>query len=367
MAVDYLIVGSGLFGAVFARQAVDAGKSVLVLEKRAHCGGNIYSEDRDGIQFHVYGPHIFHTSNSDVWAYVNRFAQFNHYVNRPKVSYQNRLFSFPINLMTLYQLWGVQTPDAAQKLLEKKRIDIANPQNLEEWILSQVGEEIYEIFIKGYTTKQWGRPPAELPTFIIRRLPIRLNFDDNYFTDCYQGIPLGGYTAMVQALLDGIPVEYGVDYLANRAHWNAKAKVVVYTGGIDAFYDYQFGELDYRTLRFESKKLATPDYQGNAVINYTDVSIPYTRVCEHRHFDCHITDPLPHTWVTWEYPDIWDRSKIPYYPVNDEKNMAVYRHYEALAASESGVIFGGRLATYKYLDMHHVIAQALAKSAQVLG
>ncbi len=358
---DYLIVGCGLFGSVFAEQMMAQGKKVLIIDKRPHIGGNVFTETREDINIHVYGAHIFHTSNETVWRYVNRFATFNHYVNRPKVHYQGKIYSFPINLMTLYQLWGVQTPAEAERVLAEKRIPIEHPNNLEEWILSQVGEEIYETFIKGYTSKQWMRHPKDLPTFIIRRLPIRLTFDDNYFNDPYQGIPIGGYTPMIQKMIAGADVRVGVDYFADKSTWDSFAKKVVYTGKIDEYFGFRFGELDYRTLRFDNKVLDIPDFQGNAVVNYTEEQVLYTRIIEHKHFEF---GTQPKTVVTWEYPDAWDRTKVPYYPVNDKPNTDIYQQYKTLADRESGVLFGGRLAEYRYYDMHHVVASALAAAKQ---
>lgn len=362
MKYDYLIVGTGLFGATFAQHALEKGKTVYMIDKRSHIGGNVYTKAIDGINVHMYGAHIFHTSNEKVWRYVNRFTQFNHYVNRPKVCYQNKIFSFPINLMTLYQLWGVKTPEAARAKLDEVRVPIDKPKNLEQWILSQVGEEIYTTFIKGYTTKQWQCHPSELPSFIIRRLPIRLTFDDNYFNDIHQGIPIGGYTKMVENMLDGAKVETNVDYLENQADFDAMAETVVYTGPIDRYFKFKFGELDYRTLRFDTKTLDTPDYQGNAVINYTEEKIPYTRILEHKHFEFTESEK---SVVTWEYPDSWDQSKIPYYPINNDTNNAIYKKYKSLAEKTSNVIFGGRLAEYRYYDMHQVIASAMAVAERI--
>jgi UDP-galactopyranose mutase len=362
---DWLIVGTGLFGATFAQQAMEQGKKVLMIDKRPHIGGNVFTEAVEGIQIHRYGAHIFHTSNKTVWEYVNRFASFNHYVNRPKVHYKNNLYSFPINLMTLYQIWGVKTPEEARKKLEAVRIPNVSPQNLEEWVLSQVGEEIYEIFIKGYTQKQWGRHPSTLPAFIIKRLPIRLTFDDNYFDDCYQGIPIGGYTSMVKRMLEGATVETGVDFLANREFWANKADTILFTGPIDAYFNSCYGPLEYRSLRFDTRVVDVPDYQGNAVINYTEAEIPHTRVIEHKHFE--FGQPSEKTVVTWEYPHTWNKGDEPYYPVNDEKNQQLYKQYKTLAESETNVLFGGRLAEYRYYDMHHVIASALALAGKIIG
>jgi len=349
---DYIIVGAGLFGSICARELTDAGKKVLVLDKRDHIGGNCYTENVEGINVHKYGPHIFHTSDLTVWNYVNKYASFNHFTYRPKVSYQGRILSFPINMMTLYQIYGVQTPEQAAKKLEEVKVNYVNPSNLEEWITSQVGIELYETFVKGYTTKQWNKDPKELPTSIIRRLPIRLTYDDNYFNDCYQGIPIGGYTQIFEKLLDGIEVRLSIDYLEGREYFDSLGDTVIYTGPIDAFYNNIFGKLEYRSLRFESEHLEG-DYQGVACINYTDLEIPYTRIVEHKHFEF---GKQPNTIITKEYP-----SNIgePFYPVNDKINNDKYSKYRSLMNKESKYIFGGRLTDYKYYDMHQVIASAL--------
>lgn len=362
---DYLIVGSGLFGATFAREMTDAGYSCLVVDKRDHIGGNVYSEKRNGVDVHVYGAHIFHTSNDKIWEYVNRFATFNNYINKPKVRFGDDIYSFPINLMTLHQLWGVKTPAEAEEKLKEVRIPCENPDNLEDWILSQVGREVYETFVKGYTMKQWQRDPKELPASIIKRLPIRLTFDENYFFDKYQGIPVEGYTSMVQNMLDGIEVRTGVDYFADRSTLDSLAKKVVFTGKIDEYYDFKFGELEYRTLRFEHEELEG-DFQGNAVINYTHPEVPFTRILEHKHFQPQTASKIPNTIVTREYSDEYKRGKTPYYPINNDKNTKMYKKYEVLARREEGVIFGGRLAEYKYYDMHQVIGSALMKSRKEL-
>jgi UDP-galactopyranose mutase len=347
---DYLIVGAGLFGSICARELTNNGKKVLVIDKRDHIGGNCYTSNEGGINVHTYGPHIFHTNNKQVWDYINQFVEFNHFTYRPKVKYNNNIYSFPINLMTLYQIYGVSTPSQAESILELERIHNNEPNNLEEWILSQVGTKLYETFIKGYTTKQWGRDPKYLPVSIIKRLPIRLTYDDNYFNDRYQGIPIGGYTQIFDKLLDGIDVKLGVDYFKDEL---PKYNIIIYTGPVDMFYDYIHGKLEYRSLRFENEYLDINDYQGNAAINYTDVNIPYTRIVEHKHFEF---GKQKHTIITREYPTTEGE---PYYPVNDKLNNDRYNLYKSLMDKEDRVIFGGRLADYKYYDMHQVIASAL--------
>lgn len=358
---DYIIVGSGLFGSIFAHEARRAGKTSLVLDKRPHVGGNCYTEKKDGVDVHVYGPHIFHTSDHRIWEFVNQFSQFNGYVNRPKVNFRGKIFSFPINLMTLHQLWGVSTPDEARKKLEEVRITCENPRNLEEWILSQVGQEVYETFIHGYTKKQWMREPKDLPSSIIKRLPIRLNFDDNYFNDTYQGIPVNGYNEIFEGLLNGIDVATGEDFFSNRDKWEKMGRQIVYTGKIDEYFGYQHGELDYRTLRFEHTT-QKGDFQGNAVVNYTAPEVPYTRITEHKYFQPQSVHKIENTVWTKEYPAEWTKDSVPYYPVGDEKNVEIYRKYKQLADSQSNVVFGGRLAEYKYYDMHQVVGSALLKS-----
>lgn len=360
---DYLVVGSGLFGAVFARQATDAGKTVLVIDKRPNVAGNVYTEKVEGINFHKYGAHIFHTNNTEVWNYVNRFATFNCFTNSPVANYKGELYSMPFNMYTFNKMWGVVTPEeAAAKIEEQKKEITGEPRNLEEQAISLVGRDIYEKLVKGYTEKQWGRDCKELPAFIIKRLPVRLTFDNNYFNALYQGIPIGGYTKLVENLLDGIEVQLNVDYLVDRAKWDAIAEKVVYTGAIDAFFNYSLGNLEYRSVRFENEVLDIPNFQGNAAVNYTDRETPWTRIIEHKWFEFGKDEngnDLPKTIISREYSSEWKPGDEPYYPVNDEKNGALYKEYRALADQEGKVIFGGRLGEYKYYDMDAVIASAL--------
>lgn len=361
---DYLIIGSGLYGAVFARQAADAGKKVLVIDKRDHIGGNVYTEKVEGIDVHKYGAHIFHTNNKEVWDYVNQFATFNRFTNSPVANYKGQLYSLPFNMYTFNKMWGVVTPDeAAAKIAEQKAAaGITEPKNLEEQAISLVGTDIYEKLIKGYTQKQWGRPCTELPSFIIKRLPVRLTFDNNYFNALYQGIPIGGYTRLVENLLAGIEVNLGVDYLEHKAELDALAEKVVYTGPIDAYFGYKLGALEYRSVRFETELLDIPNFQGNAAVNYTDAETPYTRIIEHKWFTFGKDEDgndLPKTVISREYSSEWRPGDEPYYPVNDEKNSALYAKYKALAQQETKVLFGGRLGEYKYYDMDAVIAAAL--------
>lgn len=360
---DYLVVGSGLFGSVFARQATDARKKVLVIDKRSNIAGNVYTEKVEGINFHKYGAHIFHTNNTEVWNYVNRFATFNRFTNSPVANYKGELYSMPFNMYTFNKMWGVVTPEeAAAKIEEQKKEITGEPQNLEEQAISLVGRDIYEKLVKGYTEKQWGRDCKELPAFIIKRLPVRLTFDNNYFNALYQGIPIGGYTKLVENLLDGIEVQLNVDYLVDRAKWDAIAEKVVYTGAIDAFFNYSLGNLEYRSVRFENEVLDIPNFQGNAAVNYTDRETPWTRIIEHKWFEFGKDEngnDLPKTIISREYSSEWKPGDEPYYPVNDEKNGALYKEYRALADQEGKVIFGGRLGEYKYYDMDAVIASAL--------
>ena len=366
MKYDYLIVGAGLFGAAFAQQAKAHGKTVLVIDKRSHIGGNVYTEDIEDIQVHKYGAHIFHTNDREVWEYVNRFADFNRYTNSPVANYHGQLYSLPFNMYTFNKMWGVITPQQAQAKIEEQRraAGITEPKNLEEQAISLVGTDIYEILVKGYTEKQWGRPCTELPSFIIKRLPVRFTFDNNYFNARYQGIPMGGYTKMVEKMLEGIDLRLNLDYLENKAELDALAEKVVYTGSIDAYFGFSLGHLDYRSVRFETEVLDMPNYQGNAVVNYTDRETPYTRIIEHKFFEF---STQPKTVISREYSSEWHPGDEPYYPVNDEKNSALYARYKALADQEKNVIFGGRLGEYKYYDMDAVLASALALAKRELS
>ena len=356
---DYLIVGAGLYGAVFAQKAMEAGKTCLVIEKRDHIAGNIYTEAVEGIQVHRYGAHIFHTNNDEVWNYVNRFATFNRYTNSPVANYKGEIYNMPFNMNTFNKMWGVITPAEAQAEIERQRAAhyVAEPKNLEEQAINLVGTDIYEKLVKHYTEKQWGRPCTELPAFIIKRLPVRFIYDNNYFNALYQGIPVGGYTAMVEKMLEGAEVRLGVDYLADKATWDAVADKVVYTGPIDAYFGYKLGALAYRSVRFETETLDMENYQGNAVVNYTDADTPYTRIIEHKHFEF---GTQPKTVISREYSAEWKVGDEPYYPVNDEANGALYQQYKALAEGEEKALFGGRLGEYKYYDMDKVIEAALA-------
>lgn len=363
MKYDYLIVGSGLYGAVFAYMAHKSGLNVLVIDKRAHIGGNVYCETIESINIHKYGAHIFHTSNKEVWQFINQFAEFNHYVNSPIANYNGKLYNLPFNMNTFYAMWGVKTPlEAILKINEQKELyRITEPSNLEEQAISLVGKDIYETLIKGYTEKQWGRKCAELPAFIIKRIPLRFTFNNNYFNDIYQGIPIGGYNKIIDGLLNGVEVLTNTDFFIARKHWNDIASKIVFTGKIDEYYDYQFGHLEYRTLNFENELLNIQNYQGNAVVNYTSHNVPYTRIIEHKHFDIDNTDVfnLDKTIITKEYSAEWSESSEPFYPVNDNRNDSIYKQYKALAEKENRVIFGGRLAEYKYYDMDDVIEKAM--------
>lgn len=360
---DYLIVGAGLFGAVFAHEMTAKGKKCLVIDKRAHIGGNIYTEEIEGINVHKYGAHIFHTSKKEIWDYVNRFATFNRYTNSPVARYKDEIYNLPFNMNTFNKLWGVIAPQEAKEKIEEqvKEAGIVNPSNLEEQAISLVGKDIYEKLVKGYTEKQWGKRADELPTFIIKRLPVRMTYDNNYFNDLYQGIPVGGYTPMIEKLLEGSDVLLNTDYFGDREAFNNKAEKVLFTGMIDEYFDYCFGELEYRSLKFESQVLDTDNYQGNAVVNYTEYEVPYTRIIEHKHFEY---GTQPKTVITKEYPARWKHGDEPYYPMNDEKNNALYEKYKELATKEDKVLFGGRLGMYKYYDMHNVIEEALKLSSK---
>ena len=361
---DYLIVGAGLYGAVCAREAVNAGKKVLVIDKRPHIAGNVYTQQIEGINVHVYGAHIFHTNNKTVWDYVNRFAEFNRFTNSPVANYRGELYSLPFNMYTFNKMWGVVTPEEAEAIIEEqqRQAGITEPKNLEEQAISLVGTDIYEKLIKGYTEKQWGRPCRELPAFIIKRLPVRLTFDNNYFNALYQGIPMGGYTQMVENMLSGIEVRLNVDYFDHKEELDALADRVIYTGPIDAYFDYRLGNLEYRSVRFETEVLDKPNFQGNAAVNYTDRETPYTRIIEHKWFEF---GSQPKTVISREYSSEWKPGDEPYYPVNDDRNGDLYRQYKALADAEEKVIFGGRLGEYKYYDMDAVIASALEKCKEL--
>ena len=371
---DFLIVGSGLFGATFAYKAHQAGKSCLVIDKRPQLGGNVYCEQNEGINVHKYGAHIFHTANKAVWDFVNALVPFNRYTNCPVANFHGELYNLPFNMNTFYQMWGVHTPEEAQAKIAEQRaivsakLDGLEPHNLEEQALLLVGRDIYEKLIKEYTEKQWGRPCTELPAFIIRRLPLRFVFDNNYFNDPYQGIPIGGYNLLIERLLDGIDTRLNCDFFANRDKLTALADTIIYTGPIDQFYDYRFGKLQYRTVRFETETLNTPNYQGNAVVNYTSHDVPYTRVIEHKHFESFGQSVYdnPKTVISREYSTEWQPGMEPYYPVNDERNAALYAQYKSLADTEKHVLFGGRLAEYKYYDMAPTIEQALNLAQRIL-
>lgn len=365
MKYDYLVVGAGPFGSVFAHEAHKRGKKVLVIDRRNHIGGNMYCENKDGINIHVYGAHIFHTSIKEVWDYVNQFATFNNYVNSPVANYKGEMYNLPFNMNTFSKMWGISTPAEAKAIIEEQRASITGtPKNLEEQAISLVGKDIYEKLIKGYTEKQWGRPCTEIPSFIIKRLPVRYTYDNNYFNDRYQGIPEGGYTKLIENILEGIEVRLGVDFIKEREALSVLADKIVYTGPIDEYYNYEFGQLEYRGLRFETEKIETENYQGVAVVNYTEAEIPYTRIIEHKHFEF---GKQPVSYVTKEYPADWKVGDEAYYPVNNEKNQDLYAKYALKAKEEKNVIFGGRLAEYVYYDMDKVIASALRLAAKELN
>lgn len=360
---DYLIVGSGLFGSVFAYEATRRGRTCLLIDKRSHAGGNVFCENIEGINVHKYGAHIFHTNDRHIWEFVNSFVVFNRYTNSPIAEYKGIRYNLPFNMNTFYQLWGVKTPQQAKDKLKEEIGEVASatPRNLEEQALSLVGRDIYEKLIKGYTEKQWGRLATELPAFIIKRIPLRFTYDNNYFNDKYQGIPIGGYNKLVDGLLKGSEIRLDSDYFSNRSYWDTLAEHTIFTGHIDQFYNYRYGKLDYRSLRFEHKILDTDNHQGNAVINYTDGNVPYTRTIEHKHFEF---GTQIKTVITKEFPDDWTPEKEAYYPINDHSNTLKYEQYKALSQKEDRVLFGGRLATYQYYDMHQIIASAL-KMAKV--
>jgi len=355
---DYLIVGSGLFGAIFAYEANQRGKKCLVIDKRPNVGGNIYTEEVEGIQVHKYGAHIFHTSNKEVWEYINKFAEFNRYTNSPVARYKDEVYNLPFNMNTFNKLWGVFTPDEAKAKIaeELEEVTIDEPKNLEEQAIKLVGKTIYEKLVKGYTEKQWGKKATELPSFIIKRLPVRFTYDNNYFNDLYQGIPIGGYTQIIDKMLEGIEVKLNYDYFDHKEELKDVAEKIVFTGPIDKYYDYRYGELEYRSVRFETEILDVENYQGNAVVNYTEYEVPYTRIIEHKHFEF---GTQPKTVISREYSDKWTLEKEPYYPINNEQNNTLYEKYRTLAKNDKNIIFGGRLGQYKYYDMHKVIEEAL--------
>ena len=367
MYYDYLVVGSGLYGAVFAHKAHQQGKKCLVIDKRHHLGGNVYCENIEGINVHKYGAHIFHTNNKQVWDFVNSIVEFNRYTNCPVANYQGKLYNLPFNMNTFYQMWGVTIPQEAQAKIEEQKAEAVTqlqgrePTNLEEQALTLVGKDIYEKLIKGYTEKQWGRKCTELPAFIIKRLPVRMIFDNNYFNDKYQGIPIGGYNKLIEGFLKGVETKTGVDFFENRKYWESIADKILFTGKIDEYYNYQFGKLEYRTVRFEEEIHDIPNYQGNAVINYTEREVPYTRIIEHKHFEMFGAEieKCPKTVISKEYSTEWKEGMEPYYPVNDERNTKLYQQYKDLAEKETNVIFGGRLAEYKYYDMAPIIEQII--------
>lgn len=363
---DYLIVGSGLFGCVFAHMATRKGRKCLLIERKPFCGGNVYCENIEGINVHKYGAHIFHTSNKKIWDFVNSIVEFNRYTNSPIANYKGKLYNLPFNMNTFHALWGVNTPDEARTIIEKQRREAkiqSIPQNLEEQAISLVGKDIYEILIKGYTEKQWGRRAIDLPPFIIKRLPVRFVYDNNYFNDSYQGIPIGGYNKLISGLLKGVKVLVNTDFFSDRIHWEQIANKIIYTGRIDEYYDYCHGKLEYRTVSFEHSVINSSNYQGNAVVNYTDSHIPYTRIIEHKHFEYFGDDieKIPITVISKEYPSEWKEGCEPYYPVNDLKNQKLYSKYESQKSNNPNIIFGGRLAEYKYYDMDKVIESAILK------
>jgi UDP-galactopyranose mutase len=359
---DYLIVGAGLYGSIFAHEMKKAGKKCLVIDKRSHIGGNIHTSETEGINVHDYGAHIFHTDNKSVWEYMNRFAEFNRFTNEPIAIFRDEVYNLPFNMNTFHQMWGIRTPEEARRII-KEQVEaerIIEPKNLEEQALSLVGRDVYEKLVKGYTEKQWGKKATELPAFIIRRLPVRFIYSNNYFNDRYQGIPVGGYTRIAEKLLEGTEVILNADFFKDRGRYSAMAKKIVFTGMIDEYFDYVHGELEYRSLRFEHEILDTDNFQGSAVVNYTEYEIPYTRMIEHKHFEF---GTQPKTVITREYPEKWERGIEPYYPVNDIRNGEIYEKYRQMAENENGVIFAGRLGEYRYYDMHHIVQRALEMAA----
>ena len=362
MKYDYLIVGAGLFGSIFAHEMTKKGKKCLVIEKRDHIGGNVYTENIENINVHKYGAHIFHTNNKEVWEYINQFAEFNRYTNSPVANYNGELYNLPFNMNTFYQMWGVKTPEEAKAKINEQKSEIKNPKNLEEQAISLIGKDIYEKLIKGYTEKQWGRKCRDLPAFIIKRLPVRYTFDNNYFNDLYQGIPIGGYTKIIEKMLENIEVKLNTDFFDDKTKWMDIADKIIFTGMIDQYYDYCYGELEYRGLDFEFETLDMENYQGNAVINYTDAETPFTRIIEHKHFE---DSDSPKTIITREYPKTWKKGEEAYYPLNDDKNSELFKKYQELAEKEDKVIFGGRLGMYQYFDMWQVIDEALKAVREV--
>jgi len=369
MKYDYVVVGCGITGATFAREMTDAGAKCLIIDRRDHIGGNCYTKNEEGINIHVYGPHIFHTSDDDTWNFINRFAKFNHFVNRPKVNFNEKIYSFPINLMTLYQLWDVKSPEQARKKLEEVtkpyKEKISKPKNMEEWVLCNLGKELYETFIYGYTTKQWKRTPDKLPSNIITRIPVRLTWDDNYYDDKYQGIPIGGYTKLFEKMLEGIDVQLNVDFLSDKNLFELLGNKILYTGPLDQLFDYQFGKLEYRGLVFEHETLEKYDHQGNAQINYTDLNVPWTRIVEHKHFE--FCKKNTKTIITKEIPVEWNDKLTPYYPINDERNNVIFQKYKERSQKNEKYLIAGRLANYKYYDMHQAIAAARALAKRILN
>ena len=362
MKYDYLIVGAGLFGSIFAHEMTKKGKKCLIIEKRDHIGGNVYTENIENINVHKYGAHIFHTNNKEVWEYINQFADFNRYTNSPVANYNGELYNLPFNMNTFYQMWGVKTPEEAKAKINEQKSEIKNPKNLEEQAISLIGKDIYEKLIKGYTEKQWGRKCRDLPAFIIKRLPVRYTFDNNYFNDLYQGIPIGGYTKIIEKMLENIEVKLNTDFFDDKTKWMNIADKIIFTGMIDQYYDYCYGELEYRGLEFEFETLDMENYQGNAVINYTDAETPYTRIIEHKHFE---DSDSPKTIITKEYPKTWMKGEEAYYPLNDDNNSELFKKYQELAKKEDKVIFGGRLGMYQYFDMWQVIDEALKAVREV--